>query len=128
MKIILKLKRSLSAKNHVTWIAAALAVLFLISGCGAQGDSSQNNDRESDQLSVVATVFPAYDFARAIGGETAEVTLLLPPGAESHSYEPTPTDILAVQQCDLFIYLGGESDTWVETFWRRWSLRGRRCG
>ena len=102
-------------KNHVTWIAAALAVLFLFSGCGAQGDSSQNNDRESDQLSVVATVFPAYDFARAIGGEAAEVSLLLPPGAESHSYEPTPADILAVQQCDLFIYLGGESDTWVET-------------
>ena len=81
-------------KNHVTWIAAALAVLFLISGCGAQGDSSQNNDRESDQLSVVATVFPAYEFARAIGGETADapadngqskVWVGLQPGTQSNA-------------------------------------------
>ena len=43
------------------------------------------------------------------------MSLLLPPGAESHSYEPTPADILAVQECDLFLYLGGESDAWVET-------------
>ncbi|MCI9579547.1 MAG: zinc ABC transporter substrate-binding protein, partial [Oscillibacter sp.] len=56
-----------------------------------------------------------YDFARSAAGELADVTLLLPPGAESHSYEPTPADILRVQRCDLFIYLGGESDAWVDT-------------
>lgn len=95
--------------------AAAITAALLLSGCGTQGATSQEGDQESDKLTVVATVFPAYDFARAVGGEAAEVSLLLPPGAESHSYEPTPADILAVQQCDLFIYLGGESDTWVET-------------
>jgi len=60
-------------------------------------------------------VFPAYDFVRAVVGDAADVTLLLPPGTESHSYEPTPANILAVQTCDLFLYLGGESDSWVET-------------
>ena len=66
-------------------------------------------------LRVAATIFPAYDFARAAAGDLAEVTLLLPPGAESHSYEPTPADILTVRDCDLFLYLGGESDAWVDT-------------
>ena len=103
-------------KNFIHFAAVALTAALLLSGCGgAQGDASSEEPQETEKLSVVATVFPAYDFARAVGGEAAEVTLLLPPGAESHSYEPTPADILAVQQCDLFIYLGGESDTWVET-------------
>lgn len=72
-------------------------------------------DVPEDRLQVVAAVFPAYDFARAAAGEYADVALLLPPGAESHSYEPTPADILQVQRCDLFLYLGGESDAWVDT-------------
>lgn len=93
--------------------AALLAAFLLLSGCGKTETAPA--DGETDKLTVVATVFPAYDFARAVGGEAAEVSLLLPPGAESHSYEPTPADIMAVQRCDLFLYLGGESDTWVET-------------
>lgn len=84
---------------------------LLLSGCGQQLPQSPAEDR----LQIVATVFPAYDFARAVAGEYADVSLLLPPGAESHSYEPTPADILTVQNCDLFLYLGGESDAWVDT-------------
>lgn len=104
-------------KNRLTRAAALLlAAVLLLSGCGGtQKEEDPEDAREAEKLTVVATVFPAYDFARAVGGEAAQVSLLLPPGAESHSYEPTPADILAVQQCDLFIYLGGESDTWVET-------------
>lgn len=83
---------------------------LLLSGCAAKAEPKDPN-----KLQIVATVFPAYDFARAAAGEYAEVTLLLPPGAESHSYEPTPADILAVRDCDLFLYLGGDSDAWVET-------------
>jgi zinc transport system substrate-binding protein len=64
---------------------------------------------------VVTTIFPPYDFVRAIGGDKAAITMLLPPGAESHSFEPTPQDIIKVQNCDVFIYVGGESDAWVET-------------
>ena len=87
----------------------ALLALGLLAGCSRPPES------DDGQLHVVATVFPAYDFARSAGGELADVELLLPPGAESHSYEPTPADILSVQACDLFLYLGGESDAWVDT-------------
>ena len=68
---------------------------------------------EGEGLSVVATVFAPYDFARQLVGERGEVTLLLPPGSEAHSYEPTPKDIIDIQNCDLFIYVGGISDAWV---------------
>ena len=93
---------------------AALACTLLLAGCGTEGEQS-STEGENASLRIVTTVFPAYDFARAAAGDKAEVSLLLPPGAESHSYEPTPADILAVQECDLFLYLGGESDAWVET-------------
>ena len=69
---------------------------------------------EGAKLSIIATNFPAFDFARSIAGSTANVHLLLPPGSESHSYEPTPQDIIAIQNCDLFVYTGGESDSWIE--------------
>ena len=91
-------------------ILPLLCALLLLAGCGPELPPE-----DPDRLQVVAAVFPAYDFARAAAGELADVTLLLPPGAESHSYEPTPADILRVQRCDLFIYLGGESDAWVDT-------------
>ena len=67
-----------------------------------------------EPLSIVCTIFPAYDFARQLAGDTAQVRLLLPPGSESHSYEPSPRDIIDIQQADLFLYAGGESDHWVE--------------
>ena len=87
-----------------------LMVLVFLSACVPVAEPE-----EPDKLQIVAAIFPAYDFARAAAGDLADITLLLPPGAESHSYEPTPADILRVQRCDLFLYLGGESDTWVDT-------------
>jgi len=69
---------------------------------------------EDQPLSIIAANFPAFDFARTLTGDTADVQLLLPPGSESHSYEPTPQDIIAIQNCDLFLYTGGESDSWIE--------------
>ena len=107
--------------NKRAFLCMISALLLLLSACG----QSTEEDTDPDQLTVVATVFPAYDFARAAGGDLADVQLLLPPGTESHSYEPTPADILAVQDCDLFIYLGGESDTWVETILESVELRGQ---
>jgi zinc transport system substrate-binding protein len=62
----------------------------------------------------VAVNFPAYDFARQIAGDRVNLTMLLPPGAESHSFEPTPRDIIKIQDCDVFIYTGGETDVWVD--------------
>lgn len=68
----------------------------------------------ADRLSVVTTVFPAYDFTREIAENAVSVSILLPPGAESHSFEPTPQDIIRIQNSALFICVGGESESWVE--------------
>ncbi|HNX99482.1 MAG TPA: metal ABC transporter substrate-binding protein [Oscillospiraceae bacterium] len=90
-------------------LCAVLAALF--SGCGQAPAPAA---KESGKLSVVATIFPAYDFAREIVGSAGTVTMLVPPGSEIHSYEPTPQDILTIQNCDIFIYNGGDSDEWVD--------------
>ncbi|MDR1903740.1 MAG: metal ABC transporter substrate-binding protein [Treponema sp.] len=77
---------------------------------GGRRDARRNADGKID---VVATIFPPYDFVRAIAGDKVNLTMLLPPAAESHSFEPTPQDIIQVQNSDIFIYVGGESDEWV---------------
>lgn len=89
--------------------AAALALAVGLCGCSGLERSPSDN-----KLEIVTTIFPAYDFARQIFGDTAEVTLLLKPGMESHSYDPSARDIVRIDNCDLFIYNGGESDAWVE--------------
>jgi zinc transport system substrate-binding protein len=65
-------------------------------------------------VSVVTTIFPPYDFVREIGGGRVNLAMLLPPGSESHSFEPSPRDIISIQNSDVFIYNGGESDAWVD--------------
>ena len=90
-----------------------LLSLLLLCACG--GTRAAAPAPESGGLQIVTTVFPAYDFARQIGGDRVAVTLLVPPGAESHSFEPTAKDMLRVQDCDLFFFNGGESEAWVET-------------
>ena len=66
------------------------------------------------RLKVVATSFPCYDFARQVLGEEGEVQLLIHPGVEVHSYEPSPVDIIDIGEADLFVYIGGEGDAWAE--------------
>jgi zinc transport system substrate-binding protein len=66
-----------------------------------------------EKIKVVATIFPNYDFARIIGGEMAEVSLLLPPGIEAHSYEPTPKDIMKIINSDILLYIGEDMEPWV---------------
>ena len=73
------------------------------------GDRTDNG-----KLKVISTVFPSYDFVRQIAGGRVNLSMLLPPGAESHSYEPAPRDIINIQKCDVFIYTGGDSDAWVD--------------
>jgi zinc transport system substrate-binding protein len=70
--------------------------------------------RTDGKINVVTTIFPPYDFVREIAGDAINLTMLLAPGAESHSYEPSPQDIILIQNCDIFIYAGGESDSWVD--------------
>ncbi|MDR1272232.1 MAG: metal ABC transporter substrate-binding protein [Clostridiales Family XIII bacterium] len=105
-------------KKIIPILLIAALTLFALAGCGQQGkdaDTSDTDDAEKDgRLSVVATTFAPYDFAREIAGDKADIAMLLPPGSESHSFEPTPQDIIDIQNCDVFIYVGGESDDWVD--------------
>ncbi len=93
-------------KRLSCFIAAALALLCL-SSC-----SAPKNDNDDEKLKIVTTIFPQYDFAREIGGDNVSLQMLVTPGGESHSYEPTPQDIIAVKNCDIFICTGGGSDVW----------------
>ena len=88
------------------FICFVIAAALLMLTCGALA--------EGDKLSIVVTDFPCYDFARAVAGDRAEITMLIKPGSEVHSYEPTPSDVIAMTDADLFIYIGGESDSWVD--------------
>lgn len=72
-------------------------------------------ERLTDKISVVTTIFPYYDFARSVSKGTCDVDMLLKPGSDVHSFEPTPSDILKIRNADLFIYNGGESDEWVDS-------------
>lgn len=88
--------------------AAILAAFMLLSvGCGAP------NVKRSGKINVLCTVFPLYDWARNIAGNTAEVSLLNENGADMHSYQPTAADIVRLHSCDVLIYTGGESEKWV---------------
>lgn len=72
-------------------------------------------ERSTGKISVVTTIFPYYDFARSVSKGTCDVDMLLKPGSDVHSFEPTPSDILKIRNADLFIYNGGESDEWVDS-------------
>ena len=88
----------------------------LVSACGA-GDVQDSNAENADSISIVTTIFPEYDWVMNVLGENpsdAEVTMLLDSGVDLHSFQPTADDIMKVATCDLFIYVGGESDEWVE--------------
>ena len=88
-----------------------MSLLFVLVGC--ESDSSMKS--ESEKLQIITTLFPQYDFARVIAGDKADVTLLLPPGMEAHSYEPTPADMIKINKADLFIYTGESMEQWAHT-------------
>ncbi|MGN0981501.1 MAG: metal ABC transporter substrate-binding protein [Candidatus Limivicinus sp.] len=92
-------------------ILASVLCLCLLPLCGCKGGCYESS---GEGLDIVTTVFPAFDFAREIAGDKARVCLLVPPGSESHSFEPTAQDILRIQNCDLLICNGGESEVWME--------------
>ena len=97
------------------FLALAVAV-SLLAGCGKK-NATESGESESDKLRVVATIFPGYDWVHQIMGDraaAADLTMLLDNGVDLHSYQPTTDDIIKVFDCDLFIYVGGESDGWAE--------------
>lgn len=100
--------KHLKTLKILTLAAAVTLCGGMLSGCGGS---------KSDALTIVTTVYTTYDFAKQLTvsyEKPVEVKLLLTPGGESHSYEPTPSDVAAIQSCDLFVYIGGASETWAE--------------
>lgn len=91
-------------------ILIAVALVITLFGC----NTGNQTESSADKINVVTTIFPQYDFTRQIAQDKAELTLLLSPGGETHTYEPTPKDIIKIEKSDLFIYVGGESDVWVD--------------
>ena len=92
----------------------SLTLLVLLCSCGSTRTAPAAG---SQRLSVVATIFPEYDWASQVLGERAgdvELTLLLDSGVDLHSFQPSAKDMVTISGCDLFIYVGGESDHWVE--------------
>ena len=88
----------------------ALALSLSLCACAAPGEKADDG-----KLQIVTTLFPYYDFARAIAQDRADVTLLLSPGREAHSFEPTPLDAVTISEADVFLYNGGEGEYWVES-------------
>ena len=100
--------------KKVLKIMVALVMVFSIAGL--TGCNKNDKNIKNEKLTIITTSFPGYDFARAItkDNDNAEVKMLLKPGAEMHDFEPTPQDIKDIKNSDIFIYVGGDSDEWIE--------------
>lgn len=93
-------------------IVLAAVTMIALFGCGGREDGRAVH--EGRKLKVVASLFPMYDFARAIGGDYVEVSLLLPPGVEPHSFEPRPADMVLLDRADIFIFTNRYMEPWAE--------------
>ena len=105
-------------KQFISLLVSLSLVLALLAGCGSgQSASAPEEEAQEKTLNIVTTIFPEYDWVCQILGERlekADVTMLLDTGVDLHNYQPTADDIVTVSNCDLFIYVGGESDEWVD--------------
>lgn len=108
------------------WMLLCLSLLVL-AGC-APAPSQGEQREEKKKLSVVTTVFPAYDWVREIAGENSQgvdVTWLMKNGVDVHSYQPTVEDLVNISNCDVLVYVGGESESWMEEALAQGGKEGR---
>ncbi len=98
-----------------TFFALSFCLLSLIALALFSCEGAKESPVRERRLRVVTTLFPLYDFARAVGGQKAEVELLLPPGVEPHGFEPRPKDILRINEAAIFVYTGNFMEPWAET-------------
>lgn len=96
--------------RHFITVVCLVTAMVSFSSCRPAGRSAFDRHK----IRVVTTLFPLYDMARNIGAEKAEVSLLLPPGVEAHSFEPKPGDIVKINEADIFIYTGKFMEPWAE--------------
>ncbi|OPY64235.1 MAG: High-affinity zinc uptake system binding-protein ZnuA precursor [Syntrophorhabdaceae bacterium PtaU1.Bin034] len=97
-------------KKKMAWLTALSLIVFAFITAGCQ----KKAELPSEKLKVVVTLFPLYDFSKNIAGDRAQVSLLLPPGVEVHSFEPRPGDIIKMKEADIFIYTGDAMEPWVQ--------------
>lgn len=108
-------------KKIISYILSVMLLAITLVGCTQNENTKykntkyKNTNNNTDKVSIVTTIFPQYDFTRAIVGDNADLTMLIKPGVEIHSYDPSPADILKIKNADVFIYIGGENDEWVNT-------------
>ena len=110
--IILEVTKTM--KKKIALLLAFLMAVGMLAGCAKQNDDT---NATTDTLRIVTTIFPAYDWVKAVLGDQADhadITMLLDNGVDLHSYQPTADDIVKISDCDLFLYVGGESEGWVE--------------
>lgn len=88
--------------------------IIIFSACIVIIKPNGKNKQDDGKVQIVATLFPQYDFARQIGGDKVNVSLLLTPGTETHTYEPTPQDLIRINDSDLFVYTGKYMEPWAE--------------
>jgi zinc transport system substrate-binding protein len=99
-------------KNKIIII---VSIIFLVAAAGiCPAQTTAPSGDKAAKIKLVATLFPLYDFAKNIGQDRVEVTLLLPPGVEAHSFEPKPSDIVKITQADILVYTGKFMEPWVE--------------
>lgn len=101
-------------KKIITLMLVAVLAVCALSGCGT---SKSGEDTKDKKIKIVTTIFPEYDWVMQILGDKADkadVTMLLDKGVDLHSYQPSTADIAKISEADVFIYVGGESDEWVE--------------
>ena len=106
-------------KKYISILLAAVMAVCCLSACGQNNSNTntQAKDNNDKRVKVVTTIFPEYDWVKEIAGDEVsnmDLTMLLDNGVDLHSYQPTADDIMKISDCDLFIYVGGESDAWVE--------------
>lgn len=104
-------------KKLIVILLATLTVIASLTGCSQNIDKKTAKENNEDKLSIVCTIFPEYDWVKQIVGshsDDVELTMLLDNGVDLHSYQPTADDIIKISECDMFVYVGGESDRWVE--------------
>ena len=92
-------------------VAMLIVSILIFSGCTSNKISYEISN---EKINIITTIFPYYDFVRQIAKDKVNIHMLIPPGSESHTFDPTPKDIINIRECDVFIYTGGESDHWVK--------------
>lgn len=106
--------------NRKNVLLLIVVLVLSVTGCAGSGagrrglgDAARRQEEDSGKLKVVTTLFPYYDFLRQIAGDSIELTLVVPAGMDSHSFEPTPADMIMIQNADLLVCNGGAMEQWL---------------